>query len=134
MEFAKACICDRTPFLKGPGILCVRVPNLCLLFVLEFYCKVLTYLKVLFYYIQSALFFIHFFHPLYFLLIFGCFFKSLHVVPLFTESCYFSSTHAKTIFRPGLHLYSKRQKLLITALCIFNLLLTAIKSQNYMFS
>ena len=115
MDFAQACMCDRTPFLKEPGIACNSTKSvkivLCLIFVLEFDYKVIIYLKVLFYYLQSHIFFTHFFDPLYFLVLhfcalnisiylhkqkcffftleFFCFCFSLHVVPLCAESCSF---------------------------------------------
>ena len=45
MEFAQAYMCDRTPFLKEPGIACNSTKPakivLCLLYVLEFYYKVI---------------------------------------------------------------------------------------------
>ena len=91
MDFAQACMCDRTPFLKEPGIACKSTKSvkivLCLIFVLEFDYKVIIYLKVLFYYLQSHIFFTHFFDPLYFLVLHFC---ALNIsIYLHKQKCFF---------------------------------------------
>ena len=70
MEFAQACMCDRTPFLKGPGIACNSTKSAkivpCLLFVLEFYYKVITFKSFISLFTVSYIFYSLFSPPIFF--------------------------------------------------------------------